>query len=217
MTTPVGLVCRVSDLRQYAYCPRVVFYRQWMPGAGRPTEAMSRGVVDEARLRALESRRTLRRYGLSDGRRRFRADLYAPFIGLSGTADMVVETARGRFPVEFKDATWLAEGHELQVGAYGLMLEEIHGAPVECGFVYLIAAGDVKRVGLTRRLREAVGSTIGRVRAILSDAVLPEPTSRRARCAGCEYLHFCGDVYEVAEPEERPHGVRTTPRRRPDV
>lgn len=196
--TPADELVRPSDLRQYAYCPRVVFYHVWMPRAGVATEAMKAGLVGEEQLRALEKRRKLKRYGLSEGKRSFRVELFAPALGLSGIVDLLIETPAGLFPVEFKSAGRAAPGHELQLAAYAMMVGEVRGS-CDRGFLYLFGAGQVITVPLTSGLEAAVISTAEAVRDILRFGLQPEPTLRRVRCRGCEYLHFCGDVYETQD------------------
>jgi len=34
---------RVTDLKQWAYCRRIVYYQQRMPGVGKPTYKMEEG------------------------------------------------------------------------------------------------------------------------------------------------------------------------------
>src|ERR1035437_6055161 len=60
---------RVNDLKQYAYCPRIVFYQYAMPVQHKATFKMDHGKAIEPRLEQLEQRRTLREYGLAEGMR----------------------------------------------------------------------------------------------------------------------------------------------------
>ena len=52
----------VTELRQWAYCPRVVYYHVTMPGAGRSTYKMQEGLRAQELIENLEMRRTLREY-----------------------------------------------------------------------------------------------------------------------------------------------------------
>ncbi len=68
----VGLYpLRVHDLKQWEYCKRIVFYNTVMPVARKVTVKMERGREAEIKLDALEARRSLRRYHLAEGERRF--------------------------------------------------------------------------------------------------------------------------------------------------
>ena len=62
---------RVTDLKQFAYCPRIPFYQHIMGFHGKPTYKMEQGKAAQAAIETLEKRRRLREYGLSDGKRHF--------------------------------------------------------------------------------------------------------------------------------------------------
>ena len=96
---------RVSDIKQYFYCPRVVYHTYYTPVTRPTTHPMQIGAVQHERLSVLERRRTLSRYGLDAGSRKFHISLHAESLGLSGVLDLLIETEDGTFPVEFKDTT----------------------------------------------------------------------------------------------------------------
>ena len=37
------MMLRVTDLKQWAYCPRIVYFQQRMPGVGKQTYKMGEG------------------------------------------------------------------------------------------------------------------------------------------------------------------------------
>src|SRR5579884_2628016 len=89
---------RVNDLKQYEYCPRIVFYNTVMPVDRKVTVKMERGKEEELRLDALEKRRNLRRYQLGTGERRFHVWVDSPAHGLSGKLDLLIVSPKGYFP-----------------------------------------------------------------------------------------------------------------------
>ena len=191
-----GLELRVSDLKQYAYCPRIVYYQHVMPVDREPTYKMTYGKETHAALEALERRRKLRAYGLDAGERMFHLWLSSPRLGLSGKLDLLIRTERGFYPVDFK----FTEGrprrnHFLQLAAYALLVEEQYGIPVERGFLYLIPSKDVIEVEITDTIKQEVLETIQRIREMVRQEALPPPTSVRARCTDCEYQNYCADIW----------------------
>ncbi len=68
---------RVNDLKQFEYCPRIVFYNTVMPLERKVTFKMHRGTEAELRLDALEKRRSLRRFKLAQGERQFHVWLHS--------------------------------------------------------------------------------------------------------------------------------------------
>lgn len=74
------ITLRVNDIKQYVYCPRVVFYQYSMPVEKKTTWKMDQGKIEEAEIDRLEQRRKLTGYRLAEGGRRFHfsADFDAP-------------------------------------------------------------------------------------------------------------------------------------------
>ncbi len=98
-----GIILRCSDLRQFVYCPRVIYFRYCLPVRPPPTYKMVEGKLQHEREEELEHRRTLRAYGLADGERHFGVHLSSDRLGLTGVVDMVIARRYEVIPVEFKN------------------------------------------------------------------------------------------------------------------
>jgi CRISPR-associated exonuclease Cas4 len=85
--------------------------------------------------------------------------------------------------------------HRMQVGAYGLLLEDLWSKPARTGFIYLIPQETAAAVSLDETLKGRVRTALEEIRRALSDEAIPPPTHVRARCEDCEYRNFCGDVW----------------------
>jgi CRISPR-associated exonuclease Cas4 len=96
---------RVNDIKQYAYCPRIVFYQYAMPVEKKPTWKMEQGKIEEAKIDRLEKRRKLREYRLVEGERRFHFWLTSERLALTGKLDLLIDSPEGLFPVDFKWTT----------------------------------------------------------------------------------------------------------------
>ena len=96
------LTFNASDLRQYVYCRRVIYFRYCLPVRPPPTYKMAEGKLQHERVEELERRRSLRAYGLADGERVFDVRLASERLGVVGTLDMVVVRRHEVIPVEFK-------------------------------------------------------------------------------------------------------------------
>jgi CRISPR-associated exonuclease Cas4 len=191
-----ALALRVNDLKQYAYCPRIVFYQYAMPVERKATFKMEHGKAVEPRLQQLEERRKLREYGLADGRRDFQVSLMSRRLGLSGRLDLMITTPHGVFPVDFKDTLGpVQHNHHVQLCTYALLIEESTAHPVSTGFVYRVPRDDVVVVEITLALRAETIRMIKSIREMIRMERMPPPTSKQARCVDCEYRNYCGDVF----------------------
>jgi len=195
-TSDASIHLRVNDLKQFAYCPRIVFYQYTMPVQRKPTFKMEHGKAVEAIIERLESRRKLREYGLAEGTREFQVWLSSPRLGLSGRLDLMITTARGVFPVDFKDTLdRVHHNHHVQLCAYALLIEDVLAQPVPAGFVYRVPCDDVVVVEITAELREETHRHIQAIRQMIVQERMPPATTVRARCTDCEYRNYCGDIF----------------------
>jgi CRISPR-associated exonuclease Cas4 len=191
---PVAL--RVNDLKQFEYCRRIVFYNTVMPLDRKVSFKMQRGSEAEFRLDALEKRRSLRRYKLAEGERRFHVWLHSERLGLSGKMDLLIVSQEGYFPVDFKYTRGRPHrNHISQLAGYSVLVEDHFKAQVETAFIYLAPIGELVAIKMTAELKEEVPRRLAEIREMIREEILPEPTPVRARCAECEFRNYCGDIF----------------------
>ena len=190
---------RVVDLKQYEYCPRVVYYDYCLGGMRPTTYKMEAGIAAQERVNGLEERRSLRAYGIKMGERHYHVNVVSEKLGCSGQVDMVIETNddnRPRLiPVDFKLSRREPGRHfKLQLACYAMMLEDDWGKPVEEGAIYLIPTKQVVKVPITTRLRNEAIRQLLEIRHMVVSQQVPPPTPQRSRCVNCEFRRFCNDV-----------------------
>lgn len=186
----------VNDLKQFFYCPRIVYYHWVMPVHPPSTFLMQRGHRQEDRFERLEPRRVLSRYGFREAIRHFGLEITDESLGLIGKVDLILEEPARVGVVEFKaTASRLADNWKLQLCAYGLLAEQHFQRHCPVGFVMLSDNEELIEVELDEALRAQVLSVLNQARALAMTQQFPDPTPVRARCAQCEYRNFCGDVF----------------------
>lgn len=185
----------VTDLKQYAYCPRIVFYERCLPRLRPRTHNMDLGKVEHSSEQKRAARRTLSKYDVAGGRRDFNVSLMSRRYHLRGLVDEVIYGQSGEIiPVDHKLTDKVSANHRLQLAAYALMLEETTGTAVPRGFVYLIESGKLVEVAVTLALREQVTALLGDLFETVTQERMPGPTTVPARCTNCEFRRFCNDV-----------------------
>jgi len=185
----------VTDVKQYVYCPRIVFFTYCIPLRRPITYKMEEGKLQHEHTQELERRRSLRAYGLTKGERAFSIRLHSERLGLSGLLDMAIITPGEVIPVEYKHSTGkLGLNHKYQLVAYGLLCEEKWDKPVRRGFFYLIPSKRAQEVTITPNGRRFVKRMLYEMREMIRKEAMPPPTRHRGRCAECEFRRFCGDV-----------------------
>jgi CRISPR-associated exonuclease Cas4 len=200
VSQPIGQAAQpllsVNDLKQFLYCPRIVYYHWVMPVHPPATFLMQRGHRQEGRFEHLEPRRVLSRYGFDEATRHFGLEITDESLGLIGKVDLILEEPGRIGVVEFKaTASKLADNWKLQLCAYGLLAEKHFQRPCPVGFVMLNDREELIGVELDHTLREQTFSVLNQARALVMRQQFPDPTPVRARCVQCEYRNFCGDVF----------------------
>lgn len=187
---------RVTDLKQYVYCPRVYFYQVCLPRVRPITYKMQEGVDAGRSEVGREERRSLRAYGIREGTREFDVPLRSKRLGLRGEIDMVVTVAETgeMIPVDYKLSRIPGPHFQMQVAVYGMMLEEMRGVRVTRGFLYQIPLRHAEPVEIDTKLRRKAEKMVQEMRAILETEQMPPPVRNHAKCVTCEFRRFCNDV-----------------------
>ncbi len=193
------LYLEVTDLKQWAYCPRVVYYHFCLPAIRPVTYSMQAGTRAHEDAAALEARRGLRAYGLTEGERAFDVVVRSERLGLSGRIDLAIRVPTGQgdegivvdYKLSERDAS---ANYKLQLAAYALMLEEAWGVPVRRGFVYHIAEKRAEAIAITPALRHKVETTAQAIHAMIATQRMPEPPATASKCVACEFRRFCNDM-----------------------
>jgi CRISPR-associated exonuclease Cas4 len=223
-TTMETMALEVTDLKQWRYCARVVWYRYCLPDIRPITDLMRHGIARHRDEEGREERRSLRTYGLAAGERRFNVRLSSARLGLRGRLDLAIavparqgerqegaslpEPSLGTpchppeqgawaeaVVVEYKDSEQRAGTHiKLQLAAYALLLEEAWGLPVRVGWFYHIPLRRAERVTISVGLRRQVEEAVAAVQRMIAGEVLPPPPASRRPCVSCEFRRFCNDV-----------------------
>ncbi len=185
----------VSDLRQYTWCPRIVYYHYCLPDVRPLTFKMQAGLEAQASETLREARRSLSRYGLEEGERFVQLALESTRLPLRGRVDLAIRCAQEAIPVEYKDSPGRSGEHiVLQLMAYALLLEELWALPARRGFIYFIPARRAREVALTAEWRLKVEQTLQAMDMMVRNETMPEPPKQRAKCRVCEFWRFCNDV-----------------------
>jgi CRISPR-associated exonuclease Cas4 len=186
----------VTDLKQWIYCARIIYYHRAMPAVGKPTYKMKEATAAQELIEGLEMRRSLKEYGFEGARRRFNVWLRDEALGLSGKLDLLLEAPEEVAVVDFKLTSGEpGENHRMQLAGYCLLAEAACGVPARRGFVYRIPDNRVFALEITDELRRAVTTAVADIRRIGETQHCPEPTLVRGRCVECEFANYCADVW----------------------
>lgn len=185
-----------NELRQYHYCPRVIFYERCTPVHRRETFRMQYGREAHDAETALEKQRSLQRYGLHQGQREFGVKMHSPTLDVFGIADLIVTVGQEAYPIEFKDSTRPPDdGHHMQVCAYGLLLEDLRGVNSPRGYWHSTRTRETYVIEFDTKLRRRTLKAIKEINSFINAERCPDPTPHLGKCMECELKNFCADVF----------------------
>lgn len=184
----------ISMLKQYTYCPRIVYYETCTPGIRPVTYKMEAGVDAHERERKRASRRTLTAYQIPEGERHFDVRVSSSKLGLTGIVDEVVIAPEEAIVVDYKMARWMGDNHLIQLGAYAMLVEEVLNLPVQRGFIYLMSVRRFESVLIDDTLRNSVIKTLQDIQNIRNNEYMPPLVDEQSKCESCEFRRFCNDI-----------------------
>lgn len=198
---PATRLLDVTDLKQYAYCRRIPFYRYCLPRIRPITYGMREGIRSHEEESAREERRSLRTYGLTSGERVFDLVLRSDTLGLVARLDLAIRctdpstSQTEAIVVEYKLTRDPAREHfRLQLAAYALLLENAWQLPVRRAFLYHIPLRRAEEIPITTTLRRRALQAIQAIQTMVCDERMPPSPTNRARCVTCEFRRFCNDA-----------------------
>ena len=191
----VKIKVKVTDIKQFIYCPRIIYYTYCMPVLNKTTYKMDYGGDKHERVEELEQRRTLKRYGLEQGEKKFKVSHYSKRLSLIGKLDLLVVNDGVYTPIELKYSTRKPGlRHKYQLIAYVLLMEEKFNISIRKGLIHLIPTKETFEIKVTTGLRRKVKDIIKQINKVIESELMHEPTKDKGKCKECEYLNFCGDV-----------------------
>ena len=183
-----------SQLRQYAYCPRIPWYMEVLGLAPARPIWVQQGERHHLRQTMLNRRRRLSRYGLTSARLHEDVAMRLDDHGIHGICDGILETIDAVYPLEFKLSDRRpSKGHLLQLGAYALMAERHFTKQCPRGFILYGDRGHTLPVFIDGKLRKWVENGIRGLRRCLESGSVPSSAATPAQCGQCEFLNFCND------------------------
>ena len=183
----------VNLIRQWCYCPRVVYYIELTDIAFHRPAWVKQGEDFHRMETKLWQRRNLSRFNLDEGEVHHNLSMQNEDFGFHGIVDMAIETDEAVYAVEFKlSANNKKRGDQLQLAGYAMLLEKHFSKPSPVGF--LVGKGKILHtIDIDAEKREAVQSITDKIRRMLRRGLKPESSATVAQCCACEYVNFCND------------------------
>jgi len=184
-------------IRQYYFCPRIIYFLGVLGYSERLTESM----VEGKDFHSSEERKAKRRRSVAGERREPAKSVWSKLpaasekLGLYGVIDEVYETENGLIIVEnkfMKAPRKPYPGHIYQAAAYAMLAEEKIGKIARKIIIKYLRDNKAFEIPLTEDLKRHVLWTISRIKSIIEGEKLPRGNPKR--CENCGFTKICGKL-----------------------
>lgn len=179
-----------EDIRQYAYCKRIPYFKYVLKTRVYPTVKMNRGSQIhevECRAKRTEIKENVTRY--------YNFYLQSEFLGLSALIDYFQYDGQNIVPVDVKTGKRASEklqlGHYLQIVAQSLLVEVCFGVTVKYAIIKYTNTNEERKVEITTQAKLTVLRILTQMRKMVEEETMPPPTSNSGKCTDCEYWKVC--------------------------
>ena len=175
----------VSDVVQYLYCPRKVYFIKVM-GLRMTKPKMDVGKEVHDNVAKSMKRRKI------DGELMENVYLESRRYGIKGCVDAIIRREDEFIPVDVKFSRFkgVFYGWKMQIVAYALLVEENFDCVVKRGYVYLVTDGKWMEVEITPEDRKALERIIEKVNEIIREEKYPS-VQKSKKCNYCEMSKLC--------------------------
>ena len=188
----------VTWVKQYHFCPRIIYYLGVLGFSERITESM----IEGGEFHSSEERKIQRRKTLAGEKREkskaswSKLHVVSKRLGLYGTIDEVADVGDGLAVVENKFMRSPKKpypGHVYQAVAYAMLAEEALHKPVRRVIVRYLRDGKSFEIPVTEDLRRHVLWTISRIKSVIEGERIPREADQK-KCVNCGYRKICKGI-----------------------
>jgi len=182
----------ISLMRQYYFCPRIIYFTEVM--GIKPFEPVwvRMGSENHNKQEKLFHRRVIGRFGIEEAEYLYNVRLFSPAYGINGICDLVLSGDTFVYPVEIKTGK-IHKGHFAQIAGYAVCLEEKYGKKADKGFISQGSKGKVTCINIDLDMKNLLKECLKAIREIIDSQVMPDSSASIHQCGQCEFLNFCND------------------------
>jgi len=170
----------VSDLIQYLYCPRKVYFIKVMGiKLKKPKMEFGKELHDKLRIKC-------------DGDIIYNLYLESESYGIRGVVDAVIKENDNYYPVDAKFTRFnkLFYSWKMQLTAYAVLIEENFDVTIRKGYIYFIDEKKLEEIEIAPEDKKALREMVKKVETIINEEKIPNVEKSR-KCEYCEMKKLC--------------------------
>lgn len=188
-------VISASDIINYTYCPRIIYFDYVLKSRQRQTSK-----TKEARARHISySKQSARNKIVKEGPklpRKYNVRVFSEKYNLQAAIDCLFMNGNEVYPMDFKQSfaprsVYLTQKYQLAVHAL-LLREQNYAVPY--GYIKYLRDDVVRKVWIENNHIENVLKTLDQIKRIIEGEHFPKPTKYKKRCVDCCFWKICRRV-----------------------
>jgi CRISPR-associated exonuclease Cas4 len=186
----------VNLIRQYKFCPRIVYYNLLTNIKPIYPRQVKLGEEYHTLQDEMLRSRKFKKLNIDYIETLHNCYMYSTTLDICGKVDLAFITKEEIIPCEFKDIeSKPSYSHILQLVGYGILLKREYKKEFRQAFI--IYSNNIKfhRVNITSKHEKDFFNVIKSIKGIVSDEILPNSSADQNKCSQCEYLNYCDDRF----------------------
>lgn len=180
----------VLQIRDYAYCPRVVYFRNVLHIEERLTEAMLYGREKHEEFSLAPLIPKLKPVKIIEN-----VELISHRLRIKGKVDIIIITRYNEYiPVEIKwselEKGMARRQHKAQIIAYALLIEDNFNTTVKRGLIYYSRSKKFSNIIITESDKRLIKNYIVKIYEIYKERI-PKDSQNSTQCKDCGYNRYC--------------------------
>lgn len=186
----------INLIRQYKFCPRIVYYNLLTNIKPIYPRQVSLGVdYHQLQSEMLKSRK-FKKFHIDYKEIVSEEYLENETLNICGKVDMAFLTDDEVIPVEFKHIDKKPSySHILQLVGYGILLEKEYKKSFKTAFI--VHSNNMKfyKIDITSKHKKDFFEVLKKIEQIVKNDILPNSSADGKKCLQCEYLNYCDDRF----------------------
>jgi CRISPR-associated exonuclease Cas4 len=186
----------INLIRQYKFCPRVVYYNLLTNIKPIYPRQVSLGEEYHNLQNEMVNSRKFKKFHIEYDEILSEKYIEDSELNICGKVDMAFISKYEVIPCEFKHiAKKPSYSHILQIVGYGILLEKKYQKSFKQAFI--IHSNNMKfyHIDITENNKKDFFEIVKEIENIVQNNILPNSSADGQKCIQCEYLNYCDDRF----------------------
>jgi len=185
----------ISLIRQYVFCPRIVYYNLLTNIKPIYPRHISLGEDYHKLQEALSKNRKFIKLNIDYKDIILDTYIENEDLNLCGKLDLLLICDDEIIPIEFKwtDNKKPSYSHILQLYGYGLIASKEYEKNFTKSMIVYSNNMKIFNINITDKIKDDFFKIVKSIENIVKESILPNSNADDIKCSQCEYLNFCDD------------------------